>query len=463
MVEKSVLKLASEGRSVNFISESTGLTRTQIANILILSLSDSKNDGASEQKKSPGVSLTEHHGQYQVTEESVDKNNKEYTIKYSGHKKTLEELISELEIDSSIWDVTSVTYNEWDGMRPNDRGTIKLHQIKVSLRRKVLVANYEIPSAIRIELPSVKAVAPKTPKKSNIKTAVVLPDMQVGFKRDLITGKLTSLHDRRAMDVALQITKYVKPDRIVLLGDNLDLPQESKYPTGPEFYFTTQAAAVELSWWLAQLRQIDPGIKIDYIAGNHDMRAEKVLMQNAVSAYGLRSADDLNGPPLLSVEKLLGLDRLDIEYHSNYPQGKVVLNDNLVCIHGEVAKGESGATVSSVVKDTRVSVIQGHIHRYEVATKTLWGADDKAYMYTAASFGCLCKIDPGAVPGAKAYQNWQQGMGIVYYEDTGLQQFRQEFIPIIDGRAILQNEVFSASEEREIVNLIEHETRFKVS
>jgi hypothetical protein len=265
------------------------------------------------------------------------------------------------------------------------------------------------------------------------------------------------------MDVALQIARYIKPDRIVLLGDNLDLPQESKYPTGPEFFFTTQAAAVELAWWLAQFRDIDPDMEIDYIAGNHDIRAEKALMMNAISAYGLKSVDDLNGPPLLSIPKLLGLDKLNITYHPNYPHGKVVLNDNLVCIHGETAKSESGATVSAVVKDTRVSVIQGHIHRYEVATKTLWGADDTAYMYTAASFGCLCKIDPGAVPGAKAYQNWQQGVGIVYYEDTGLQQFRQEFVPIINGRSILQFEVFESNEEDEIVSAIEYDTNYRVS
>jgi len=186
------------------------------------------------------------------------------------------------------------------------------------------------------------------------------------------------------------------------------------------------------------------------------------LMQNAISAYGLRAADDLNGPPLLSIQKLLGLDKLNIKYHPEYPKSKVVLNENLVCIHGEIAKGESGATVSAVVKDTRVSVIQGHIHRYEVATKTLWSADDKAHMYTAASFGCLCKIDPGVVPGVKAYQNWQQGLGIVYYEDTGVQQFRQEFIPIIEGRAILQSEIFNATEEDEIISAIEYDTGFKV-
>ena len=229
-----------------------------------------------------------------------DKNSKEITIKYSGRQKTLEELLAELDIDRSIWEVSNVTYNEWDGMRPNDQGLIRLHQIKVSFRRIKLVTNYEIPAAISVYLQSQPNKKSQKVKSKSIKTALVLPDMQVGFRRNMITGELTSIHDRKAMDVALQIARYIKPDRIVLLGDNLDLPQESKYPTGPEFFFTTQAAAVELAWWLAQFRDIDPDMEIDYIAGNHDIRAEKALMMNAISAYGLKSVDDLNGPPTLS-------------------------------------------------------------------------------------------------------------------------------------------------------------------
>jgi len=441
-----VVNLALDGKTVNYISNELGVTRTDIANALIAHLNS---------KDAKDLSIVE--------ESNRDKNTREISIKYSGKIKTLDEVIQGLEIDMSEWEVSNVTYNEWEGQRPNDQGTIVLHQIKVSFKRIKLIANFEIPTAINFTLKNDKKAFTKKAKSSSIKTAVILPDMQVGFRRDLITGKLVAVHDRAAMDVALQITKYVNPDRIILLGDNLDLPQESKYPSGPEFYFTTQASAVELAWWLAQLRMIDPDMEIDYIEGNHCARLNKNLMQNAVAAYGLKSVGDLNGAPMLSVEKLLGLDSLGIRYHGNYPAGKVVLNDNLVCIHGEIAKGESGATVSAVVKDTRVSVIQGHIHRYEVATKTLWSANDTAHMYTAASFGCLCKIDPGAVPGFKSHQNWQQGMGIVYYEDSGVQQFRQEFVPIINGRAILQSEIFNASEETDIIESIESDMNFKVS
>lgn len=693
---KNVIEMVTEGKSLNYITEKSNLTRTQVSNIL-MSFIKKDQTVIPETVNSSNIHSSE--------ENTGDVNSRNIIVKYRGNKRTLKELLSELDVDLNEWEVSNVVYNEWDGMRPKDQGLVKLHQLKVSFKRINLKPNYEIPSAVEIK--STKYIPVNKSRKSKIKKALILPDMQVGFKRNLITGELMSIHDRRAMSTALSIARTIKPDRIVLLGDNLDLPQESKYPTGSEFYFTTQASAVELSWWLSQFRNLDHSTKIDYLAGNHECfsedteiltergwlhysevgdlkvatfnketltieyqkpvakqvydysgemysiqtrkidllitpnhrvywainnnsnfnmsnisdvkldtsrrtqycsglnlndgidvsdeaiismssscyenkvipvnlvslmsnrqfdlfivhlmnllgvsntkkgdiisedksfldqlqhllvlngfktsmnkkkskyqlkfvigtinridnvankvkktqyegkvwdftvlndtlvvrrngkvsitgncRLEKNIMQNAISAYGLKSATDLNGPPLLSVEKLLGLDSLDIEYHREYPSGRVVLNDNLICIHGEIAKSESGATVSSVVKDARVSIIQGHIHRYEVAYKTLWSGDGSAHIYSAASFGCLCKIDPGAVPGFKAYQNWQQGVGLVHYEECGLQEFRHEFIPIFNGRAIMQDEIFESENESEIVNRIEKDVKFKVS
>ncbi|MEG7688988.1 hypothetical protein U2044_15455, partial [Listeria monocytogenes] len=85
-------------------------------------------------------------------------------------------------------------------------------------------------------------------------TTVVLPDMQIGFKRDPITNQLIPLHDRRAMFVAVESIKRINPNRIVLLGDNLDFAELSKYPTSPDHTFTIQDALLEYSWWLGLIR-----------------------------------------------------------------------------------------------------------------------------------------------------------------------------------------------------------------
>jgi len=711
------------------------------------------------------------------SEDSVKTINNTSTVEY-----TVEQLLNKNGYSPNEWEVTSVNSNTWD-----DSAGVTHHQTKINIVKKVVNIELQLPSKIQVNLSA------NPPRKlrgnGNLKCALILPDMQCGFRRNINNGSLVSIHDREAMDVALQIAHYLDPDRIVLLGDNLDLAEMSlKYSVPSDMYFTTQASLVELSWWLSKFRCINESTKIDYLEGNHEcfsedtqiltkdgwkyyyevddnteigtfnkktkeiefqkfieaqiynyegemyeikalstdllvtpnhrlywannnspnnfemicasdvklnnsrkiqyssginlkqdvdicdnmikliawiitdgstrktgnykniiiyQRKEKVnlittlldsleikyrliernrniseicgvLLKNqistqceihinsdeskkiyehinekyvlpewtyemserqvdlfiqslvdgdgsrvknhpnslmlygikevldqvqhlltingyrssiseyrknqyrlnftkntvsyidriknhirkvnykgivwdftvpndtlvvrrndkvsitgncrlnkltnerAMSVAGLKSVNNLKGNSALSVQNLLSLDDLDIEYHS-YPNGKVALNSNLVCIHGEVAKGQSGATVSELVKSARVSVIQGHIHRHEVATKTTWDAYDNFHMYTAASFGCLCKLDPGIVPGMKHLQNWQQGVGVVWYEEDGLEQFRTEFIPIINGRAIYTSEIFEAESEDKIAMTIEKEMKFKVT
>lgn len=695
---------------------------------------------------------------------------------------SVEDILNKNGYSPNEWEVTSVYKNSWE-----DSSSVTHHQTKINLVKKTVNLKLQVPAKIQVSI--VPHAPTKVFKNGNLKCAVILPDMQCGFRRDINDGSLVSIHDREAMNVALQIAQYLNPDRLVFLGDNLDLAEMSlKYSVSPDMYFTTQASLVELSWWLSKFRSINNNTKIDYLEGNHECfsedtqiltengwqyyydvtsltklatfnketkeiefqpyseqqiynydgemyqinatstdllitpnhrlywansntpnkfdmikasdlninnsrklqyssginlktdidisdnmirliawiitdgstrkignyrniiiyqrkekvklittilddlkiqyrlidrdrniieicgkplknkidvqceihinseeskkiyqhidekytlpnwvyemserqtdifvqslvdgdgsrvkncpnslmlygikdvldqvqrllvlngyrssiseyrtktyrlnftknniskidriknhitkvhysgivwdftvpndtlvvrrnnkisitgncRLNKMLNEKATAIFGLKSVNNLRGNSVISIENLLSLDDLNIDYHS-YPSGKVALNSNLVCIHGEVAKGQSGATVSELVKSARVSVIQGHIHRHEVATKTTWDAYDNFHMYTAASFGCLCKLDPGIVPGMKHLQNWQQGVGVVWYEEDGLEQFRIEFIPIINGRAIYTSEIFEAETESVIASTIEKEMKFKVT
>ena len=369
---------------------------------------------------------------------------------------TIEEVLRKNGISQDEWEVTNVKINNWE----DSSGEVH-YQNKINLIKKNINLTYEVPAPIIFNNNSHQSY--RATLNTNLKCAIILPDMQTGFRRDVNTGKLTAIHDRVAIDLALQLIKYLNPHRVVLLGDNLDLAEFStKYQISNDFYFTTQASLVELAWWLGQIRSINPNMQIDYTQGNHEKRLEKYINEKAIALSGLKAANNLNGFPSISVESLLGLNSLNIKCHS-YPEGKVALNSNLICIHGETAKGQSGATVSELVKSARVSVIQGHIHRHEVAVRTTWDAYDDYYQYTAASFGCLCKIAPGVVPGMKIRQNWQNGIGIVWYEESGLEQFRLEYVPIINGRSLYDGVIFNGSNESDIVKNIESDTNYKVS
>lgn len=294
--------------------------------------------------------------------------------------------------------------------------------------------------------------AAKAPPQSEFRTAVILPDAQIGYRR-YEDGTLDPFHDESAMAVALQIIRHLAPDVIVNLGDFLDFGAFStKFVTEPSFAQTTQAALDRAHRFLAECRATAPGAEMVLLEGNHDARAGRLIMSNAAAAFGLRQANIPDSWPVMSVPHLLRLDELGVEYVGGFPAGAHWLNDNFVCIHGRVARSGNGATVRAVVDDERVSLVQGHIHRHEVIYKTRHTRSGPK-VSLAASPGTLARID-GAVPSTKGgidphgrpvriSEDWQQGVGVVTYE-PGDGPFAYEQVFIHQGAAIFRGRSFTA-------------------
>lgn len=309
------------------------------------------------------------------------------------------------------------------------------------------------------EWPVVQQAAPTkvTPPKGTAKkpngdwlTAVILPDPQIGYRQ--FPEGLDPFHDELAMQVALKVIKAVKPTRIVNLGDFLDLPSFGTYEQEPAFASTTQETLDRGHLFLAEQRAAAPDAEISLIEGNHDRRLQKMILKNAMAAFGLRRAGDPpEAWPVMSVPHLLRLDELKVDYIEGYPAGITWINENLACVHGSKVRS-NGSTAAAVVDDERVSVIHGHIHRIEEQHKTRRTAAGPKFSF-AASPGCLCRVD-GSVPSAKsstdsfgrpvlATENWQQGLGIVQYE-PGNGRFSYQAIPIYNGWALYNGKEYAA-------------------
>lgn len=269
----------------------------------------------------------------------------------------------------------------------------------------------EWPVVTRVE--SVKLPRREVEPKGDARKAVILSDLQYPYA------------DEKAVEVALQIVRDVKPDKVVLVGDMLDLAAWGKYEQRPEFAAQTQAAVIQAHQLLATLRKLCPAAEIAVLEGNHDARMEKSLLANARQAFGLRRADALDGWPVMSVPYLTAMDDLDVNYVSGYPANRFWLNDNLQIRHGQRVRS-GGSTAKLVADDERVSTIFGHVHRIETHYKTTQvrsgGRTNAAY-----AIGCLCRID-GSVPSVKNgydlsgrpvenFEDWQQAIAVVDYEE----------------------------------------------
>lgn len=369
----------------------------------------------------------------------IDANTEEITYQTEDRIVTIDDLIKATKVDLDIWEILNFSCNKWEAFTVSESGEpqpFPLFQVKFTTKRKNLIANFPVVQPIEI---NIEAMTYAELPKRELEKALVLSDLHVGFRRNLETNALQPFHDRKAIALAISMAKDTQPNLIIINGDVLDLSMFSdKFLREPEFYFTTQPALIEANWILGQLRLACPNSKIVLLAGNHDDRLRKSLITHYLEAYSLKTVGDEQEIPVLSLQKLLNLDKLGVECVENQSTGYWI-NENLLAKHGDKARSENGATTREFLKDIRCSVLVGHIHRIESIYKTVQGKDIRK-TYSATSLGCLCRID-GFVPGSEHGCNWSQGLGFVDYE-PGNGFFSISPVSIYDGQAVYNGKIY---------------------
>ena len=353
-----------------------------------------------------------------------------------GQITTLDKLLEAANVDRSQWVVTKWIANKWEAMLKDSNGEPRIQplwQVKAWLSA--------IPEFIRQPVQTVHHIPRKPPKglSRGVRRCVVIPDSQNGYrvKRSVFGNTWEPLHDRRALDLAVQLCHRVQPEEIILLGDMLDLAPMGKYSTTNDLLLTTNTTLIELHWWLGQIRQAAPSARIRYLEGNHEVRLRRQLTDHMKEAADLKPVQDPTGPNALSVARLLNLQSLDIEYVTGYPGAEIWLWDRVRVYHGDTARGGSGATMGALIKGANAHIVCGHIHRVEMIGRTVSNARGQQTYY-AASPGCLTRID-GVVPGSTQRTNWQQGLGVVYLHPetkTDGESVTMQMMPIQKGRMI---------------------------
>lgn len=302
--------------------------------------------------------------------------------------------------------------------------------------------------------PAVRLPKPRASKTaSDVRTAVILPDIQIGFYRRS-DGLLEPIHDEYALEIALAVLRDARPDVVILVGDNLDFCELGRYVVQAAYRDTTQATIDRGAVLAAQLRDAaGPDARILWIAGNHEERLPKMILNNAAAAFGLKRGNLPDEWPVLSVPVLCRFEEYGIEYLPGYPASSVWINQRLRVIHGDKVHS-AGSTAHKYLGAEKTSVVYGHVHRREWAERTRQDYDGIRTIM-AASPGCLCRID-GVVPSTKAgydldgrplgniAENWQQGLAVVEYQDDD-GWFNYEQIPIHEGRARWRGKTYQVS------------------
>jgi len=418
--------LLSAGLTIREVSKETGINRN--------TLKAMKRNQAISNQTVNGADIDE-------KLEEFERDNEKIIDSKSHSIHTLEELIEYCKIDLDVWKIDKHVINKWE-VFSNDAGHQPLFQVKAWLSRRKPEAIQPVIQPINVSVGNMRKVQSED---AQFKRALIMGDPQIGFNRDMRSGNLNPFHDRRAIDIGMQLCRESAFDRIEYIGDWMDNAMFSdKFLSKPSYYFCTQPALVESAWIMGMFRKLQPDAEMDYIEGNHEIRVETMIMKHLLPSYGLRSADNVDGLAVMSMPNLLGLPSLNINYIGNYPAGEVWLNDKLVIRHGDTARKGSGATVAGTVKEATYTEIYGHIHRFEWAIRTEHRNGKTGYIQ-AFSPGGLCRLD-GTVPGVSPRPNWQNGIAVVHYNEH---EHHIEPILIENGKAFYRGKMYEGQDYKE--------------
>lgn len=351
---------------------------------------------------------------------------------YNQRITNLDTLIQYCHINLDEWYVDRCEINKWEVGRRNkehdltwDEGKVSgtsrdhggfdvepLIQVKATLIRRVLKPlNLEPICSVQVNLTQFLDVGNL---EKDVKTAVVISDLHIGYHRDLRTGKLIPLHDRKAICIALATIKRLQPDVVVLNGDMFDMSDwTDKYIVSPDFRFHLQPALVEIAWLIGQIRAMAPNTGIEWIGGNHDARLKKHMLRHLSEVYELhRVGEDRveqDGFGVVSLPHLLQFHKIGVNWRGIAPDAHLWLNDQIRLSHEEYVP----------FKEATFSEGYGHDHRILLRTKTIDMPDESSRVIMHASFGTFANIGRGMqIPRAGKRVNWQQGFGIIYFDDS---------------------------------------------
>jgi hypothetical protein len=220
-----------------------------------------------------------------------------------------------------------------------------------------------------------------------LKKIVVISDLQVPY------------HDERAVRNVASFIRRFKPDQVITIGDEIDLPQISRWTEGTPGWFeqslgADRDATVEILWDL----QVT-----DMIRSNHTDRLYNVIMKKIPAFLAL---------PELKFENFMKLDELGIKFHRK----PLEFAPDWIAIHGDEGsvKPTPGLTALDAARKHGKSVVCGHTHR----------AGQSAF--TEASGGVLGRVLRGVEVGnlmqfskagyMKGTGNWQQAFAVFYVD-----------------------------------------------
>jgi hypothetical protein len=223
--------------------------------------------------------------------------------------------------------------------------------------------------------------------------------------------------DSKVVELMIDWCRSEQPE-IIVLHEVHDFYELSRFDKDPARQFDLQDEIDLVNGYMDKLRKACPKSRLILLESNHLARLKKFLWRNAPALNSLRA---------LKLEKLLELDKFNIELKEHFMFKGVLFK------HGDLVRKFSSYTAKGEFEKENVSGASGHTHRLGLYFHTVRGG---AHVWMEC--GCGCKLTPEYITGIP---NWQNGFGVFCFEEKG-KHFYPTVVPIINHQLFWGNKTF---------------------
>ena len=341
----------------------------------------------------------------------------------------IQKLIRKRGLEPKDYAVSNIRLNEWGAC--TTCGTAQ-EQNRVDLRpRKDLLV-------------PVRSDGWKPPKTGKVKSAsgriVYFPDLHCPS------------FDPVVVQASYDFIREAKPEVIIFGGDGMDnasasrhrrMGNEAPLQECAQSFYSVVRGAVDAVVRAGMRVGSKPGeCRVVVLPGNHD----EDRIRNALRDKGTGEVADFKGMwdhPLLSMRHYMRFDELSVETISppagyGYDHAEVRVSDNLLAVHGWIAKEGSGRSALATLEKVNENVGQGHTHRQALVFKTVW-EKGVAKRLTAFEAGTMSLVEQSSL-GYANRPDWQAGWAVI--EDYG-DGITVDFATRVGDRVLWRGNAFS--------------------
>lgn len=240
-----------------------------------------------------------------------------------------------------------------------------------------------------------------------VKRSLIIPDCHIPH------------HDGRSWLLMMKIAKSFHFDRLIILGDFLDLYSVSSHDKSPARQDNIKRDIEVANELLDELDTVNIPVK-HFIHGNHENRLNRYIAGKCPELFGMLDLD--------SLLKLKERGYTVTKYHD------YVKVDNINFMHDHGLAGKYA--VIRTRESFEESIVIGHIHSVGIYHNRSVDGGTR----TGASFGWLGDFSKIDYLKSAQMRNWHHGIGIGYTGPDGLMHLQA--VPFINGRAIVEGKLF---------------------